>query len=83
VRSLPPPDDVLYDVGDLGARVGTILEALRAGYPGVALAIARQLVGEAEDLVERLSRQVAAEAGFDHVSSLVEGELDRLGGNAV
>jgi hypothetical protein len=45
---------------------------------GTALTIARQLAREAEELVERLSQQVAAEAGFEHVSGLVEEELDRL-----
>jgi phosphoribosylcarboxyaminoimidazole (NCAIR) mutase len=82
MTSLPRPDDVLFAVADVGARVVTIREALEAGYVGAALTAARLLTTEAEELVERLSRQVAAEAGFEHVSALVEAERDRLGGDA-
>jgi hypothetical protein len=82
MKSLPPPDDVLFDVGDLGARVVTIREALEAGCIGTALTIARQLASEVDAVAERLAQAVARECGFEHVSGLAEAELSRLGGDA-
>jgi hypothetical protein len=82
MKSLPPPDDALFDVGDLGARVATIREALEAGYIGTALTIARQLASEVDAVAERLAQAVARECGFEHVSGLAEAELSRLGGDA-